>query len=338
MNTLYARFSLFALILAILVISLGAYTRLKDAGLGCPDWPGCYGQLTVPETSSELAQATQRFPSQKVEPKKAWLEMIHRYFAGGLGLSIFALTIWALVRRKQDAMQSIVTPILLSLLVVFQAALGMWTVTLSLLPWVVVAHLLGGILIAGLLCALTLSGRGSFRKKTCSISAGAKMAVIVGTLLVFIQIGLGGWVSSNYAALICPDFPGCHGHWFPLLKLRQAFDVFAPIGVNYEGGVLDSVTRATIQMVHRYAAFIVLLYVGALSLYLIISGGAALRRLGWGVFLLLCFQVLLGMFNVLWMLPVPIALMHNLVAVLLFLGMVTLLYCIYFKSPSVMGS
>lgn len=339
MNALYYRLAFFATILAMVVILLGAYTRLKDAGLGCPDWPGCYGHLSVPKTSSELAHANQLFPQQTVESKKAWLEMIHRYFAGSLGLLIFILTVWSLIRRKYDAIQPVVIPILLSILVIFQAALGMWTVTLSLLPLVVVGHLLGGILIAGLLWVLTLSSMKGFRKTSYQGASGLKIAAIIGVVMIFGQIFLGGWVSANYAALICPDFPGCHGRWFPLMKMREAFNFLSPIGTNYEGGVLDSVTRATIQMVHRYGAVLVLLYMGALSLYLMISRQVSmLRGFGWSIFLLLWLQILLGVLNILLMLPVPVALAHNFVAVLLFLSMLTLLCRLYFKSASAFNS
>lgn len=333
MKPLFSRIAWFATILAMIVILLGAYTRLKDAGLGCPDWPGCYGHLAVPKTAEQLAHANELFPQQAVEPNKAWLEMIHRYFAGTLGLLIFALTVWSLVLRKHHSAQPLIIPLLLSVLVIFQAALGMWTVTLSLLPLVVVGHLLGGILIAGLLWALTLSSRENFRKKAYSASIGLKMAVIVGTLLVFAQIFLGGWVSANYAALICPDFPGCHGQWFPQLHIQEAFNFLSPVGMNYEGGVLSNMARATIQMVHRYGAVLVFFYIGGLALYCIASRQvAALRGLGCTLLGLLLFQIVLGILNVLWMLPIPVALAHNFVAVLLFLSMVTMLCRIYFKS------
>jgi len=158
-RTKYYWFTLFAVVLALFVIMLGAYTRLTDAGLGCPDWPGCYGKLVLPESNAGLVQAQQAFPTVPLVAKKAWTEMAHRYFAGTLGLIILGLAIGAFFRRRNNPVQPLFVPWLLVGLVIFQAVLGMWTVTLKLLPLVVMGHLLGGMTIAALLWWLMLSSK-----------------------------------------------------------------------------------------------------------------------------------------------------------------------------------
>lgn len=327
-NRKYAYLTLLATILAFVVIMLGAYTRLKDAGLGCPDWPGCYGQLTVPHTQTEVIEATQMFPSEPVVATKAWAEMIHRYFAGTLGLFILVLTIWAVVRRAQGKDQSIVLPILLLLLIIFQAALGMWTVTLKLLPLVVMGHLLGGMTVIALLWALTL--QSSHWWQPTQIYNRLKPWAIVGIIIVGLQIFLGGWTTANYASLACTGFPFCNGTLIPAMELHRAFDLISPIGANYQGGVLDMTARATIQFMHRFGSLIVFLYVGGLSLYLIFAQTVReLRPLGIVILIVLLLQVLLGILNVVLMLPLHVAVAHNGVAALLLLTMVTLLYKLF---------
>lgn len=331
-NTLspyYARIAAFATILAFCVILLGAYTRLKDAGLGCPDWPGCYGQLTVPHTSTELQQAATLYPGEKVEPVKAWAEMVHRYFAGSLGLLIFGLTLWALIRRaKASRQQPIIIPLILALLVLFQAALGMWTVTWKLLPLVVMGHLLGGITIFALLWLLVLK-TGNFAKTYPNNFSQLKVWAALGTIIVAIQIFLGGWTTANYASLACTSFPFCHGSLWPTMDFQHGFNFFSPIGTNYEGGLLAMPARLAIHMMHRYWGLLTGLYVIVLALYLIAS--QKLKTIGWIILLLVIIQVLLGILNIVLLLPLPIALMHNGVAALLLASMVTLLYQLFVR-------
>lgn len=327
-NRKYAYLALFATLLALVVIMLGAYTRLKDAGLGCPDWPGCYGQLTVPHTQAEVIEATQMFPAEPVEASKAWAEMVHRYFAGTLGLFILALAIWAVVRRGQGKTQSIALPILLLLLVLFQAALGMWTVTLKLLPLVVMGHLLGGMTIAALLWALTL--QSSHWLQPSQTFKKLKPWAIIGIIIVGLQIFLGGWTTANYASLACAGFPFCNGNLIPALELHRAFNLISPIGANYQGGVLDMTARVTIQFMHRFGGLLVFLYVGGLSLYLISATVVReLRPVGIAMLIVLLLQVFLGILNVVLMLPLHIAVAHNGMAALLLLTMVTLLYKLF---------
>ena len=200
------------MVLAFVVVELGAYVRLSNAGLSCPDWPGCYGQIIVPANQETVLQANEVYPYQPLEKGKAWKEMSHRYAAGLLGLLILYLTIVSWKNRKNPA-QSVFIPIILLALVIFQALLGMWTVTLLLKPVIVVAHLLGGMTILSLLFWLMLRQIGH----TEGVTTKNKLRswIIAGLVIVVLQISLGGWTSSNYAALACPDFPTCQGKWWP---------------------------------------------------------------------------------------------------------------------------
>lgn len=302
-----------ATLLAVTVVMLGAYTRLKDAGLGCPDWPGCYGQLTVPQSQDALTKAQLAFPQQKIEPQKAWPEMIHRYFAGTLGLLIFSLGIGALIRRKRNELSPLVVPLLLVGLVIFQATLGMWTVTWQLLPQVVMGHLLGGMTIAAFLWWLTLSlNKHDFNRTP---KTWLKPAAIVGIIIVATQIFLGGWTSANYASIICPDFPFCQDSFFPTMDFKTAFNFTHPIGANYQGGILGTTARVTLQMMHRYGAFITATYISLLAIFTIRSSDRAdLRPMGWGLLIILCLQFLLGIANIDTKLALPVAVAHNGVA------------------------
>ena len=332
MDKIYFRLAFLVAALALIVVLLGAVARLKDAGLGCPDWPGCYGQITVPHSKVALQKATQSYPDIPVEEKKAWAEMIHRYFAGSLGLLIFILASWALVRRKKHKTQPIIIPLCLIGLAIFQAVLGMWTVTWKLLPLVVMGHLLGGLSILGLLWWLYLTGVYKEKWKIFNISKYTRkykntlfLACLIGLVIIILQISLGGWTSSNYAAIICPDFPYCHGQLFPSMDIIKGFNFFSPIGANYQGGALAAPARIAIQMFHRYGGFITGLYIGALSWYLMFFKRAAgFRFLGWLIFILLILQICLGMLNIVWHLPLIIAAAHNFTAALLLLSVITL--------------
>ena len=284
-----------AVFLALCVVMLGAFTRLTDAGLGCPDWPGCYGKMALPVARDGLT------------------EMLHRYLAGSLGCLILFILVFA--RRYK-------LPWMLVGLVFFQAALGMWTVTLKLLPVVVMGHLLGGMLIVSF---LSLFRAQLDDHSPVDLSAWHK-ATLLGVLIIFIQIALGGWVSSNYAGIACIGFPQCNASWFPTLQLMPAFDVFSAVGANYQGGLLDSEARVTIQFVHRLGALITALYCLGLSVLMM---RIPVRRVFWMafiVFMLIIIQLFLGIMNVMFLLPLPIAVAHNGVAALLLVSMVTLSY------------
>ena len=299
------RFALFATVLAAVVVLLGAYTRLTHAGLGCPDWPGCYGFLGVPMSEHKLAIAETRFPEAPVETAKGWYEMIHRYFAGTLGLVILGLAIHA-VRRRAEAGQPLKLPLAILALVIVQAAFGMWTVTLKLWPQVVTAHLLGGFATLSLLALLTLRLSGRFAM--LQVSARLRALAAACLLLVIGQIALGGWVSSNYAAVACVDLPTCHGQWWPAMDFGKGFHLTQHIGPNYLGGQLDSDARTAIHMSHRIGALLVSL---ALLLLAWRLHAAHLSRLAGLVLLALAAQVSLGISNVVFHLPLLVAVAHN---------------------------
>ncbi len=326
-NKLFSRIALAATLLALFVVVLGAYVRLSDAGLGCPDWPGCYGQLTVTQVEKDVSAAETAYPERKFEAPKAWKEMIHRYFASTLGLLILILAVMSW-RRRSEPGQLVKLPLFLLVLVIFQGLLGMWTVTLLLKPVVVMGHLLGGMTTLALLWWLTLrSGHYLYPNRGITVERGLLPLAIIGLVVVAGQIALGGWTSANYAALSCPDFPACQMQWWPSMDFAEAFVMWRGTGVDYEGGVLENAARVAIHMSHRIGAVITLLYVGGLSLKLILSkSGLTVRGLGVLLLLVLLTQISLGIANVLLSLPLAVADAHNGVAALLLLVMVTLIH------------
>ena len=303
-------------VLAFVVVVLGAYTRLMDAGLGCPDWPGCYGYLSVPGAAANVETAEARFPHTPFEAHKAWPEMVHRYFAGSLGLLIFAVAGLAICDRAKSPLK---LPLLLAAFVVLQAAFGMWTVTLKLWPQVVTTHLLGGFATLSLLWLLylRLNPPPPLPKRLRVHAAFALAAVIV-------QVMLGGWTTSNYAALACPDFPTCQGHWWPPMDAADGFDVFQDIGPNYLGGLLDNSARVAIHMGHRIGALVAFCVVGALALR--VRSSAAGAPLGNVLIATLLTQIALGISNVVFTLPLPVATAHNGVGAVLLLEVIAVNY------------
>jgi len=317
-RTLFA-VSVCAFLLAYGVVVLGAYVRLSNAGLGCPDWPGCYGHLVVPETGQHVAPA---YSDAIIHPAKAWKEMIHRYAAGTLGLLIFlaAFLAWRQPRR-------VVSPgvaSLLAVLVIGQALLGMWTVTELLTPLIVTAHLLGGMTILALLFWQVLSQL--FMINNADTDRSLRPWVILGLAVLACQIFLGGWTSANYAALICPDFPTCRGGvWLPQANFAEAFTLWHG-NVNYEYGVLDAAGRTAIHMTHRFGALVTTVVLSLVAVRALASRIGLIRRVGIALFLALLAQVSLGIANVELSLPLPVAVAHNGVAALLLLVLVALLY------------
>ena len=322
---MFRNIALISVLLALCVVVLGAYVRLSHAGLGCPDWPGCYGHLVgVPESGVEIDQANQAYPERAVETDKAWKEVIHRYFAGVLGILILLLAIVA-IKNRDDPNQPVLLPIALVGLVIFQALLGMWTVTLLLKPVIVMLHLLGGLLIVSLLWLLVLKSS----KHTRSAGKDSYMpALILGLVLLIGQIILGGWTSTNYAALACPDFPTCQGEWWPETDFKEGFVFWRGLGQNYEFGVLDNPARTAIHLSHRLFAIVVGVYL-LLLLLSIIAGkynSKNLRQIAAVSLLFLFVQIALGISNIVLHLPISVAVMHNGGAALLLLSVVTLIY------------
>lgn len=308
----FKRLVLFSAVLALCVVVLGAYVRLSDAGLGCPDWPGCYGTLTVPQSEQAIQQAQAGFPGSTIEIGKAWKEMAHRYLAGTLGLAVLAIFVLAW-RHKRILHVSPRLPGLLLVLIVFQAALGMWTVTMLLKPAIVSAHLIGGMSTLGLLTWIAhrhWSKYGVF-EPSCKLRW-----MIRGALVILLgQIFLGGWTSTNYAALACTDFPTCHGAWLPDMDFKDAFHLIRELGESANGGNLGLPALTAIQWTHRMGALITLCYLGTLA-YLLLNH-SAMRKLAYLLLLVLVAQVLIGIGNLLLHLPLVLAVAHNFGAALL---------------------
>jgi cytochrome c oxidase assembly protein subunit 15 len=350
--------AIFAALFAFCLVMFGAFVRLSNAGLSCPDWPTCYGEATWPGHAQEIAKANQDFPDRPFETHKAWREQVHRFLAGTLGMLVLAMALlatwrrWAafvtilvaaalaatgvaMYMRGEHTVSSVLSAFAIGLpllvaaglrrpgawrisvvalgVIIFQAMLGMWTVTLLLKPIVVLGHLLGGLATFALLgwAALRFAGVGSRDDK----HAGLRRAIGFGIVLLVCQIALGGWTSSNYAALACgTDFPRCLGQWWPATDFHEGFVLWRGVGVNYEGGVLDMAARSAIQIAHRIGALVVFCYLGWLSHRLAKRG---LRGIGIAVGVVLLAQVCLGIGNVHLGLPLPVATAHNGVAALL---------------------
>ena len=321
MQTMH-RLAAFAAIVAFCVIVLGAWVRLSHAGLGCPDWPGCYGQLTWPDAAEEIVTANQAFPERPFESDKAWREMIHRYLAGALMLMVFAMT-WLAWRGPHIYRKFRVITTTLTLLIIFQALLGMWTVTLKLKPIIVMAHLLGGLTsFSFVLWIMFSSRRRSLDKPSMSVRR-MRDSIIFALVILSLQIALGGWTSANYAALACPDFPMCGGQWWPETNFREGFILWREIGVNYEGGILDQPSRVAIHLTHRIGAVItlaVLIVLGFRSLKI-----PRLRTGGQVLMSLVLIQFTLGILNVVLYLPLANAVAHNAGAALLLATLLGLL-------------
>jgi len=327
---LQIRLSLAACALAFVVVALGAFTRLVDAGLGCPDWPGCYGQVMWPSTEGEISTAEQLFPEAPVDTDKTWPEMVHRYFAGSLGLLILFLAIRSVRNKVSDARSMPKKlPIFLVGLVTLQAIFGMWTVTLKLWPQVVTAHLLGGFSTLALLWLLFLRYKNAAPKPpepAVNNLSRLKVLALCGLFTVVIQIALGGWTSSNYAALACVDFPTCHGQWLPTADFQQGFNIAQSVGPNYLGGLMDNDARTAIHYSHRVGAIVVTLVSLILMGLLWRTRHPQGRRLAMTLLVVLTLQLALGITNIVAALPLAIAVIHNGVGALLLLVMVTINY------------
>ena len=296
---------IFGILLAFYVISLGAYVRLSDAGLGCPDWPGCYGKLLgVPDSHHEVNAAQAAFPHAPVEAAKAWKEMIHRYLAGILGLVIAALAILAIWPRRQ----AILAPqIFLVGLVLVQAALGMLTVTWLLKPVIVTLHLLGGMLILA-----TLVGIRAYQAPSQIDTATPvlKKAAWVITAIILAQIALGGWTSANYAAMACSDYPLCQGQLMPAdMDWSHAFVFNRELGQTSDGQMLSLQTLTAIHWTHRSFALVVLAACVAFAMRLQQQDDT--RQFGQLLLAAVVVQVLLGISNVWLQWPLGLAVLHN---------------------------
>jgi cytochrome c oxidase assembly protein subunit 15 len=309
----FKRLILTASLLTLCVVVFGAYVRLTDAGLGCPDWPGCFGTLTVPESKVAIIEAQGLYPESIVEVGKAWREMIHRYLAGILGLLILLIS-FVSYKIRHELKVKLTLPFIILALVIFQATLGMWTVTELLKPAIVTAHLMGGMTILALLTYLTHRHLGAV-SNTIVIDPGIKSYIRFGFVLLFIQILLGGWTSTNYAALACTDFPTCHGSLMQDMDFKNGFNPFRELGMTASGENLSIKALQAIQWVHRVGALILTAYF--IFMVYLLRNYPSTRFYRNILLLILLLQVIIGIANLVMHLPLFLATLHNLGAALL---------------------
>tara|TARA_E500000331_G_scaffold202472_1_gene194307 strand:- start:1700 stop:2677 length:978 start_codon:yes stop_codon:yes gene_type:complete len=315
--------SLLSGILGFVVVALGAWTRLADAGLGCPDWPGCYGFVTIPVSPEEIDIANSKFPDTPYEVAKAIPEVVHRYFAAALGFFIVCIAYLA-VRSKDVPTNIRNLSIFLLAWVIMQGTFGYWTVSLKLWPQVVTTHLMSGFLTTALLWLLYFKTKDLLESRArWNFEISTKRLFNISIVLVAVQIFLGAWTSTNYASYSCTDFPLCQGQILPEANFKEGFNFFQSIGPNYLGGQLDHESRVAIHLTHRFGAIVVTLFLLFTSFHLYKRN---FQTLAYGLIAFLTLQVLLGISNVIFALPLLIAVGHNLGGLLLitYLGVLRL--------------
>ena len=319
----------FTILLALCVIVFGAYVRLTDAGLGCPDWPGCYGFVTVPQTAEDYLSVEENFPGEIVDEGKAWREMIHRYIASLLGFLILLMFLkdFFSFRKDEGSLKDLKLSGALLALVIFQGMLGMWTVTLKVHPIVVTAHLIGGLTTLSLLFFYYRSIETDSEK-----FVSAPNVLFVGLSILILQIILGGWTSTNYAALGCPDLPLCYGEVWPSnMDFEEGFLKWQEVGVNYEGGQLSPSGRTAIHFVHRLGAIVALIALGLIGLRYLKHTSDRVRGASILMLIALSVQLAIGILMVWFGIPLFLATAHNAFAALLLLSFINLLYTVKIK-------
>ena len=309
-------FSAIGVAFCFIVIGLGAWTRLADAGLGCPDWPGCYGFVTFPTTPDEIAIAENLFPDSPVEIDKIIPEVVHRYFAASLGLLAIALLFIAFKENKLKLESTI-----LLIIIIGQGIFGYLTVSLKLHPLIVTSHLFGAIITTSLFLIIFM--RSLKLTKTFDVLARNKTLIIIGFALIIFQIFLGAWTSTNYAARACLDLPYCQGQLVPETNFKEGFNLFQSIGPNYLYGQMSNEARVAIHLTHRVGAIVVFFY----SLFLAAKlWSSETKQIVTSFLAILFVQVFLGINNVLSSLPLWNAVAHNIVGVLLVLSFVVMTF------------
>ena len=316
----YVRLACFAMVVTLCLLMLGAWVRLTDAGLGCPDWPGCYGHFTptLAKEKIQAAVAAQGGEHGPVSLGKAWNEMLHRYVASFVGLLILILAFLAW-KWRGTLKRSPLLPTVMVGVVILQGLFGKWTVTLLLKPAIVTGHLLGGVLTFSLLVWLWERHRTPRRYVDAELVAALHWPALIGMAILGIQIFLGGWTSTNYAALACTDLPTCQGAWWPEMNFADAFHLIRELGQTGEGAAISMQALTAIHFTHRVWALVVTAYVAWLAWRTFNSGyrfsdhegRQGERPLGLALFLMLCVQVGLGLSNIVWSLPLPVAVAHN---------------------------
>jgi heme a synthase len=322
----YKRLVAFTTVLTFLLIMLGAFVRLTDAGLGCPDWPGCYGKLTPTHAAEEIAQAVeiQGGTHGPVSMPKAWKEMAHRYVATFLGFLIIGIMALAW-KKRAELKQSPALATWLFFAVCLQGAFGAWTVTMLLKPAIVTGHLIGGMTILGMLTWLWLRQTSPARTMAPPRNrSGLRILARVGLVAVAAQIILGGWVSTNYAAVVCTDFPTCQGSMWPHMEFKDAFHIVRHLGETPDGEILNVASLTAIHFIHRIGALVVTGILGVLAFALWRNPGT--KPLAIKVAAVLTLQIAMGIGNVVFQLPLWLAVAHNGGAALLLVTLILVNY------------
>lgn len=308
-----AALGVLTLFLTFDLVMFGAFTRLTDSGLGCPDWPGCYGTSSPWAAHAEISAAQAQMPTGPVTHGKAWVEMIHRYLATMVGVLIIALTVLAWRTHRQTPLHGIRHPLWASMTLVWvliQGAFGALTVTMKLFPAIVTLHLLGGLFLLVLLCAQTVGYQQGVRNQSpAPISTRLRAGLWVVFALLFIQVALGGWVSTNYAVLACSTFPDCNGSWWPEMDFAQGFEIWRPLGLLSDGSPIHFAALTAIHYIHRLAAYAVILAVLAL-VYVLRQQPALASQRRW-LLGLIALQFGTGLSNVVLDWPLLAAVLHT---------------------------
>jgi len=322
----YRKLLWITLFLTFDLIMFGSFTRLTDSGLGCPDWPGCYGMANPVQAHADIKAAEAIMPTGPVTVIKAWIEMIHRYIAMAVGVLIIAIMVVAwrkwLKSGRQLSSYAPALPTALFLLVCVQGAFGAWTVTMKLQPIIVTIHLLLGLTLLGMLAIL--GSRHSVQTVIGSAARSISTPALLALGLLVIQIILGGWVSTNYAVLACTDFPLCHGEWIPPMDFGHGFNLWRELGKTSSGDLLPVEALTAIHWVHRSFAFVVIAYIAWLAHKAMKIEG--LRKTGKWILITIAVQFASGVSTIFLSWPILIAILHNGGAALLVLLLVLLIY------------
>jgi cytochrome c oxidase assembly protein subunit 15 len=302
--------TLMVLFLTFDLVVFGAFTRLTDSGLGCPDWPGCYGSASPSGAHSEISQAEAAMPTGPVTHEKAWIEMIHRYLAMAIGVLLITLTAATWLQRRRGAPVRTWWPAVTLAWICLQGAFGAWTVTMKLFPAIVTLHLLGGMVLLALLCRQAVAYAHAHSGAAPAAIAPADRAwLLAGLGLVWLQIALGGWVSTNYAVLACTDFPTCQGSWWPAMNFKEGFELWRELGQTGAGEFLTFAALTAIHYAHRLLAYAVFIVLGWLAWRL--RQVARLRGQGRWIAALALLQLVTGLSNVVLDWPIVAAVAHT---------------------------
>jgi cytochrome c oxidase assembly protein subunit 15 len=304
------------------LVMFGAFTRLTDSGLGCPDWPGCYGNASPIGAREEISAAQDAMPTGPVTHGKAWVEMIHRYLASAVGVLIIAINVgvWRQKRQWQREGRTGDEPlhpgwaVATLVWVCLQGAFGAWTVTMKLFPAIVTLHLIGGLVLLALLCAQAVRQVRTVQGvQPVQLPVNLRWAMVAALALVWIQVALGGWVSTNYAVLACTTFPTCQGSWWPAMDFAQGFEIWRPLGLLKDGSHIGFAALTAIHYVHRLFAYLVLVVLVVLGLRMLRAGDSThpVAAQGRWLLALAALQLVTGLSNVILDWPLAAAVLHT---------------------------